>query len=100
MRWPERPESGRRPWRWASTNSTLALPLWAGPVGPAVAVNELSTSIPGLRIALLALVEPDERGDPMSQLRWTTKSARNLATELTGRGHPVSADTVAALLRR
>src|SRR5207302_10980058 len=29
---------------------------------------------PGLRPALLALVEPDERGDPMSPLRWTTKS--------------------------
>ena len=26
---------------------------------------------PGLRPALLALVEPDERGDPMSPLRWT-----------------------------
>lgn len=27
---------------------------------------------PGLRRALLALVEPDMRGDPMSPLRWTT----------------------------
>lgn len=26
---------------------------------------------PGLRPALLALVEPDVRGDPMSPLRWT-----------------------------
>ena len=32
---------------------------------------------PGLRPALLALVEPEERGDPMSPLRWTTKSTRN-----------------------
>ncbi|MFE7402533.1 ISAzo13 family transposase, partial [Streptomyces sp. NPDC057557] len=31
--------------------------------------------------ALLALVEPDERGDPMSPLRWTTKSLRSLAGE-------------------
>lgn len=38
---------------------------------------------PGLRPALLALVEPDERGDPMSPLRWTVKSTRNLAAELT-----------------
>jgi len=29
---------------------------------------------PGLRPALLALVEQEERGDPMSPLRWTTKS--------------------------
>jgi transposase len=49
--------------------------------------------------ALLALVEPDERGDPMSPLRWTTKSLRVLAEELTAQGHPVSAPTVGRLLR-
>jgi Rhodopirellula transposase DDE domain len=54
---------------------------------------------PGLLPALLALVEPDERGDPMSPLRWTTKSTRNLAGELTAQGHKVSADTVGDLLR-
>lgn len=54
---------------------------------------------PGLRPALLALVEPDERGDPMSPLRWTVKSTRALARELTRAGHRVSADTVADLLR-
>jgi transposase len=54
---------------------------------------------PGLRPALLALVEPEERGDPMSPLRWTTKSTRRLADELTRQGHRVSADTVADLLR-
>jgi transposase len=54
---------------------------------------------PGLRSALLALVEPDMRGDPMSPLRWTTKSTRKLAQELTGQGHRVSADTVGDLLR-
>ncbi|WEH32579.1 ISAzo13 family transposase [Streptomyces sp. AM 4-1-1] len=54
---------------------------------------------PGLRPALLALVEPDERGDPMSPLRWTVKSTRALARELSRAGHKVSADTVADLLR-
>jgi hypothetical protein len=54
---------------------------------------------PGLVPALLALVEPDERGDPVSPLRWTTKSTRKLAAELAGQGHAVSADTVAGLLR-
>src|SRR6201989_9725 len=54
---------------------------------------------PGVRPALLALVEPEERGDPMSPLRWTTKSTRNLAAELTRQGHRVGADTVGALLR-
>ena len=54
---------------------------------------------PGLVPALLALVEPDERGDPMSPLRWTVKSTRNLAGELARQGHRVSADTAGDLLR-
>jgi DNA-binding CsgD family transcriptional regulator len=54
---------------------------------------------PGLVPALLALVEPDERGDPESPLRWTTKSTRVLAAALTAGGHKVSADTVGDLLR-
>src|SRR6266536_4915847 len=60
--------------------------------------KRLATVDPGLRPALLALVEPEERGDPMSPLRWTTKSTRALAAELTRQGHRVSADTVADLL--
>jgi hypothetical protein len=54
---------------------------------------------PGLHPALLALAGPQERGDPMSPLRWTVKSTRKLAAELTAQGHKVSADTVADLLR-
>jgi transposase len=53
----------------------------------------------GLRPALLALVDPDVRGDPMSPLRWTVKSTRKLAAELTAQGHRVSADVVGDLLR-
>ena len=53
----------------------------------------------GLVPALLALVEPDERGDPESPLRWTTKSLRHLTGELARQGHPVSAPTVGGLLR-
>ena len=45
-----------------------------------------------------ALVEPETRGDPMSPLKWTTKSTRNLSEGLAGRGHQVSASTVATLL--
>jgi hypothetical protein len=55
---------------------------------------------PGLVPALRALVEPDERGDPMSPLRWTVKSTRTLAAELTRQGHPVSADTAGKLLHQ
>src|SRR5216117_3906314 len=54
---------------------------------------------PELVPALLALVEPDERGDPTSPLRWTTKSLRHLADQLTRQGHPVSAPTAGRLLR-
>src|SRR6266496_2527807 len=54
---------------------------------------------PGLVPALLALVEPEERGDPESPLRWTVKSTRNLAGELTRQGHRCGPDTVARLLK-
>lgn len=51
-----------------------------------------------LLTALESLVEPTSRGDPMSPLRWTCKSTRHLANELTRSGHPVSARSVASLL--
>ena len=47
---------------------------------------------------LEALVEPVTRGDPMSPLRWTCKSTRQLAAELGRQGHRVSHQTVAELL--
>lgn len=50
--------------------------------------------------ALERLVDPATRGDPQSPLRWTCKSTRRLAYELTQRGHGVGARTVAALLKR
>jgi hypothetical protein len=53
---------------------------------------------PALLPALLALVEPTERGDPMSALRWTCKSLRRLAAELEAQGHPVSHTVVGELL--
>jgi hypothetical protein len=54
---------------------------------------------PELMDCLDALVEPLSRGDPESPLRWTSKSTRVLARELTASGHPVSHETVAELLR-
>ena len=54
---------------------------------------------PGLRPALLALVEPEERGDPMPPLRWTAKPTRTLAAELTCQGHRAGAGTAGDLLR-
>jgi hypothetical protein len=44
------------------------------------------------------LINPETRGDPMSPLRWTCKSTRQLASQLTAQGHPISHMTVARLL--
>ena len=59
----------------------------------------LKKTDPGLLTALESLLEPGIRGDPESPLRWTCKSTRRLAEELTRRDHPVGPRTVAALLR-
>ncbi|MFJ2722600.1 ISAzo13 family transposase [Streptomyces sp. NPDC087437] len=61
--------------------------------------KRLADTDPGLVPALLSLIEPDQRGDPESPLRWTVKSTRNLAAELTRQGHRVGHDTVATLLK-
>lgn len=61
--------------------------------------KRLAQTDPDVVTALLALVEPDVRGDPTSPLRWTTKSTRKLAEQLTRQGHGIGADTVADLLR-
>lgn len=53
---------------------------------------------PHLLQALERLVEPVTRGDPMSPLRWTCKSAARLAEDLTRQGHAVSERTVNRLL--
>ena len=45
---------------------------------------------PTLLADLDDLVEPDSRGDPMSPLRWTLKSTRQLAKALQAMGHQVS----------
>jgi len=60
----------------------------------------LAETDPDLLAALEALIEPTARGDPESPLRWTCKSIRRLAEELTRENHPVGAVTVAKLLRR
>ncbi len=60
----------------------------------------LTETGPGLLESLEALIEPTTRGDPESPLRWTCKSIRRLAYELTRENHPVGAVTVAKLLRQ
>lgn len=60
--------------------------------------RELTVLDPGLSLALDALVEPLTSGDPQSPLRWTCKSARSLAAELSAHHHPISHTKVAQLL--
>jgi hypothetical protein len=54
---------------------------------------------PGLLAALDKLVDPATRGDPMSPLRWTSKSVVKLAAALQTQGFKVGPDSVAALLK-
>ena len=49
---------------------------------------------------LLALVEPSERGDPMSPLRWTCKSLSQLTTALVAQGHRIGRTVVGELLHQ
>ena len=51
-----------------------------------------------LRTDLERLVEPLTCGDPETPLRWTCKSVRRLAEELTAQGHRVSRTVVGELL--
>src|SRR6266704_2828048 len=57
--------------------------------------KKLAGTDPGLAPALMALVDPATRGDPVSPLRWTCLSTRNLAGALTKAGHRCSAPTPA-----
>lgn len=53
---------------------------------------------PTLREDLEKLINPTERGDPESPLRWTSKSLRHLAKELKLLGHQTSHRMVAEIL--
>jgi hypothetical protein len=59
----------------------------------------LTQTDPTLVSDLQGLVDPVTRGDPMSPLKWTSKSLRNLAAALRGSGHRVSPDVVGDLLK-
>ena len=52
----------------------------------------------GLLANLRSIVEETTAGDPMSPLKWTSKSTRTIAEELTRCGHPVSSVTVGRCL--
>ncbi len=60
----------------------------------------LTDKQPGLLEALDELVWPETRGNPMSLLRWTSKSSTKLAEDLVRQGFEVSSRTVLRLLHQ
>src|SRR5206468_8458526 len=75
-------------------------PVAAGRIRrPGAGRHTLLLRDPELPRALETLVEPLARGDPQSPLRWTCKSTRTLATELSRQDHPISHEKVAQFLR-
>src|ERR1700690_2220143 len=54
---------------------------------------------PGLEEALNRLIEPVSRGTPTGPLRWTCKSTRSLARELTDLCYTVSATSIRRMLK-
>jgi hypothetical protein len=83
----------------------LALPQGSAPDSPrrvrraGAGRRKLVDQDQGLREALERLVEPTSRGDPMSALRWTCKSLKHLAGELSRQGHAISHVSVGVLLK-
>ena len=55
-------------------------------------IEQVDPAVPDL---LRKILEETTAGDPMSVLRWTSKSTRSMAEELTRLGHPVTWVTVA-----
>ena len=60
--------------------------------------KKITETEPELLSALESLVEPVTRGDPESPLRWTIKSTRTLAKELTEMGFKAGKSAVAVML--
>lgn len=61
--------------------------------------KKLGEKFPSILQELESLVDPVTRGDPMSPLRWTCKSTRQLASTLAERGYPVGYRSVAKMLK-
>jgi hypothetical protein len=65
---------------------------------PGAGRKSITAADPRLLEALDRLLDPSTRGDPESPLRWTCKSTRTLAEQLTRQRHAISHTKVAQLL--
>ena len=65
---------------------------------PGAGRKKITAHDPRLVGALERLIEPETRGDPESPLRWSCKSTRTLAAQLSRQKHPISHMKVAQLL--
>jgi hypothetical protein len=66
---------------------------------PGAGRKKISVRDPKLLTALERLIEPGTRGDPETPLRWTCKSTRTLAAQLSKQKHPICHVKVGQLLR-
>ena len=57
-----------------------------------------ATQAPGLVQAIEVIVDPATRGDPMSPLRWTSKSLAKIRDDLKRQGFQASAPTISKIL--
>jgi len=62
--------------------------------------KRLSEHDPGVVKALEAIVDPATRGDPMTPLKWTSKSLVKIREELKRQGWQVSPATISEILRK
>ncbi|MBM3459634.1 MAG: ISAzo13 family transposase, partial [Armatimonadetes bacterium] len=94
---PPPPPKGK--WGGARTKGVSVPPARARIRAPGAGRKPLTQTHPQLLPDLDALIEPATRGDPESPLRWCCKSTRQLAAALQAKGHPISYQKVAELLR-
>lgn len=61
--------------------------------------KSVSSKMPGILLALEALLEASTKGDPEQPMRWTNKGLRKLSIELQKQGFKAGRSTVASLLK-
>jgi hypothetical protein len=61
--------------------------------------KKITETCPQIKKTLEKIMDDNVAGDPMSNLKWTTKSSRNIKKELNKKGFPISHQTTCVLLK-